>query len=358
MKRFGSKVAVEADFQRPTDRFSITVLFGPSGCGKTTTLRCLAGLERPDTGRILFEQQPWFDAERKIMLRPQQRDIGYLFQEYALFPHLTVAGNIAYGLRNNTRNQQRRLVADMVDLFHLGGLEDRYPNQISGGEQQRVALAHVLVRRPRLLLLDEPLSALDQPTRDQLRTEMRRPLADFGIPVVLVTHERIEAMTLADHLIVLDHGKIRQQGTVEEVFNRPADVEVARIVGMGNVLPGQIVKIEDGLATIAVGNAHLLTVAPAVDVQLVYVNIRPEDVILQKGAPDHSSPRNRLHGTITTLLPEGPLVRVMLDCGFHLQALVTRNACTELELRAGDAVTAMVKAPAIHLMARGQEWRG
>ncbi len=357
VKRFGNKVAVEAEFQRPTDRFSSTVLFGPSGCGKSTTLRCLAGLERPEAGRIVFEQQPWFDADRKIMLRPQQRDIGYLFQEYALFPHLTVAGNIAYGLRNIARAQKRRLVADMLDLFQLGGLESRYPSQISGGEQQRVALARVLVRRPRLLLLDEPLSALDQPTREQLRTEMRRLLADFGIPVVLVTHERIEAMTLADHLIVLDQGKIRQQGTVEEVFNRPADVEVARIVGMGNVLPGQIMKIEEGMATVAVRNAQLLAVAPTFEAHQVYVNIRPEDVILQKGAPDHSSPRNRLHGKITALLPEGPLVRVMLDCGFHLQALVTRNACTELELRAGDAVTAMVKAPAIHLMARGQEWK-
>jgi molybdate transport system ATP-binding protein len=356
VKRFNNKLAVEAEFQRPTDRFSITVLFGPSGCGKTTTLRCLAGLERPEAGRIDFEQQPWFDAERNIALRPQQRDIGYLFQEYALFPHLTVAGNIAYGLRNSAR--QRHLVADMLDLFHLGGLEGHYPSQISGGEQQRVALARVLVRRPRLLLLDEPLSALDQPTREQLRTEMRRLLADFGIPVVLVTHERIEAMTLADHLIVLDQGKIRQQGTVEEVFNRPADVEVARIVGMGNVLPGEIMKIEEGMATVAVAQAQLLAVAPTFEAHQVYVNIRPEDVILQKGAPDHSSPRNRLHGTITTLIAEGPLVRIMLDCGFHLQALITRNACTELELRAGDAVTVMVKAPAIHLLARCHEWRG
>jgi len=343
---------IALDFRRPTDRFSITVLFGPSGCGKTTTLRCLAGLERPDEGRINFGGTPWFDAEGRVFLTPQQRDIGYLFQEYTLFPHLTVAGNIAFGLRSVSRTEQRRRVGEMLDLIGLAGLENRYPKQISGGEQQRIALARVLVRRPRLLLLDEPLSALDQPTREQLRPELRRLLVKFGIPVVLVTHDRVEAMVLADHLIVLDHGKVLQQGEVEEVFNRPVDVEVSRIVGMGNVLPGRIVKTEEGLATVAVGRTQLLAVAPAPNVEQVYVCIQAEEVALQKGIADRASPRNRLPGIIASLTPEGPLVRVELDCGFPLVALVTRTSHNELELREGEAITALVKVPCVHLIAR------
>jgi molybdate transport system ATP-binding protein len=352
VKRFGRGFAVEADFRRPTDQFSITVLFGPSGCGKTTTLRCLAGLERPEEGRLLFEETAWFDAERGAFLTPQQRGIGYLFQEFALFPHLTVAGNIAYGLRGISRTERRRRVGEMLDLIQLVGVENRYPKQVSGGEQQRIALARVLVRRPRLLLLDEPLSALDQPTREQLRPELRRLLVKFGIPVVLVTHNRIEAMALADHLIVLDHGRVHQQGEVEEVFNRPADVEVARIVGMENVLPGRVVKTEEGLATVAVGRTQLLAVAPAANVEQVYVCIQAAEVVLHKGVTGAASPRNRLPGTIASLTLEGPLVRVALDCGFTLHALVTRTACYELELREGEAITALLKVPCVHLIVR------
>src|SRR5262249_47269069 len=186
----------------------------------------------------------------RVFVSPQQRDIGYLFQDYALFPHLTVAGNIAYGLSSLSREAQRQRVADVLDLFKLRGLEGRYAHQVSGGEQQRIALARVMVRRPRLLLLDEPLSALDQTTREQVRPELRRLLVHFGVPVILVTHDRTEAMALAHHLIVLDRGRVRQEGAVEEVFNRPTDVEVAQIVGMMNVQPGRVVNTKEGLATV------------------------------------------------------------------------------------------------------------
>jgi molybdate transport system ATP-binding protein len=352
VKQRAKGAVVEANLCRPTDGFSVTVLFGPSGCGKTTTLRCLAGLDRPEEGRITFEKTLWFDAERRVFLTPQQRDIGYLFQEYALFPHLTVARNIAYGLRGYSKSEQRRRVGEMLDLFQLAGLEDRHPHQVSGGEQQKIALARVLGHRPRLLLLDEPLSALDQPTREQLRPELRGVLAKFGIPVVLVTHDRIEAMTLADHLTVLDHGRIRQQGTVEEVFSRPADLQVARIVGMENVHPGRVVRAEEGLATVAVGARQLVACAPPSPAEQVYVCIRAEEVALAKGTVNPASPRNRLAGTINSLTPEGPLVRVALDCGFTLHALVTRTAVSELDLREGDAIIALVKATCVHLITR------
>jgi molybdate transport system ATP-binding protein len=350
-KRFAAGPAIAADLERPIDAFSITVLFGPSGCGKTTILRCLAGLERPESGAIHFGPTPWFDAGRGVFLSPQQRGIGYLFQDYALFPHLTVAGNIAYGL-SGPRAERRQRVAAMLDLLHLRGLEERYPHQVSGGQQQRVALARVLVRRPRLLLLDEPLSALDAATREQLRPELRRVLMNFGIPVVLVTHDRIEAMALADHLVVLDAGKVRQQGTVPEVFNRPADLAVARIVGVETVQPGKIVHVADGLATVAVGPVHLVALAPTMEIHDVHVCIRGEEVVLQRDGMKETSPRNRLEAVVRSLAPEGPMVRVTLDCGFVLTALVTRPACAELGLSEGVKITALLKVPSVHLIPR------
>lgn len=353
VKRFEKGAAVEMDLQRPTDRFSLAVLFGPTGSGKSTTLRCLAGLERPQEGRIAFGESVWFDAPRQIFLPPQQRAIGYLFQEPALFPHLTVAANIGYGLIGVPPRERRRRIGEMVDLLQLTHLEHRYPYQLSGGQRQRVALARVLVRRPRLLLLDEPLSALDQPSREQLRHELRRLLAEFDIPVILVTHDRTEAMAMADHLIVIDRGRVRQQGPVENVFNSPVDLDVARIVGTENIQPGRILDTNNGLATVAVGTTHLLALAPAPPAQEAYVCIRAEEVALQRGTPTDSSPRNQLAAVVQSVRPEGPLVRVTLDCGFPLQALVTRVTCHALKLQQGETITALIKVPAVHLIARG-----
>jgi molybdate transport system ATP-binding protein len=294
----------------------------------------------------------WFDAEKRICRSPQRRGIGFLFQDYALFPHLTVAGNVGYALAWLARAERRRRVANLLDVFGLTGLGDRYPHQVSGGQQQRVALARTLARRPRLLLLDEPLSALDGPTREQLRPELRRQLAWFGVPVVLVTHDRTEAMALADHLVVMDRGRVVQQGPAADVFTRPAGLAVARIVGTETVQPGQVVGVADGLATVEVGKARVVAVAPEPPARDVFVCIRGEDVALQRGTGGESSPRNRLDGVVDSLTWEGPLVRVGLDCGFPLVALVTRPACTDLSLAVGDRLTAMLKAPAVHLIPR------
>ena len=282
-KRFASGVVIEAALQSPTDRFTSTVLFGPSGCGKTTILRCLAGLTKPEQGTIRWSTETWFDAATNIDLPPQRRGIGFLFQDYALFPHLTVANNIAYGLTGLGQSERQRRVAELLDLLQLTGLEGRYPHQLSGGQQQRVALARALAPRPRLLLLDAPPSALDAPTREQLRRELRRLLATVGTPTVIVTHDRVEAMALADRVIVLDRGRIRQNGTVQEVFSRPADLAVAQIVGVETVEPGRVLRVEDGLATVAVGRAELLAVArPTPPATEVYVCIRAEEVVLRR----------------------------------------------------------------------------
>jgi molybdate transport system ATP-binding protein len=350
-KQFPGGPLVQAKLNLPTDRFSITALFGPSGSGKTTLLRCLAGLARPNRGQIRFEDRLWFDAGRGIFLSPQERGIGFLSQEYALFPHLNVARNIAYGLRGVAGAEQERRVRKMVGLMGLAGLETRRPRELSGGEQQRVALARAVVRQPRLLLLDEPLSALDTPTREQLRRELRQLLAELAVPAVLVTHDRVEALALGDTVIVLDRGRICQSGTVQEVFAHPGSLAVARITGVDTVQPARIVAVADGLATVAVGQTQLVALARGMGAGEGYITIRAEDVILEKGSAP-SSARNRLTGLIRAIIREGPMVRITLDCGFPLAALITNQACLALELRLGDQVTALVKAPSIQLVPR------
>jgi molybdate transport system ATP-binding protein len=240
-RRFKRGPTVRAALRQSLAGFSVTALVGPSGCGKTTVLRCLAGLDLPQNGRISFGDETWFDGSRRVHLRPQQRGIGYLFQEYALFPHLTVFENVAFGLvcsRGTTRPAIGNRVRELLDMLQLAGLDARYPHQLSGGQQQRVALARTVAPRPRLLLLDEPLSALDSPTRAELRGELRRVLTEWAIPTIIVTHDASEVMAFADHVVVLCNGRIRQQGPVSEVFQEPADAEVARIVGIRNPSQG------------------------------------------------------------------------------------------------------------------------
>jgi molybdate transport system ATP-binding protein len=230
-RRFANGTTIRATLQQSVGGFSVTALVGPSGCGKTTVLRCLAGLDTPELGRVTFGDGVWFDATRRINLPPQSRATGFLFQEYALFPHLTVFENIAFGLARVARSETRRRAGELIDMLQLGGMEGRFPHQLSGGQQQRVALARTVAPRPRLLLLDEPLSALDAPTRAELRGELRRVLSEWAIPTIVVTHDAVEVRSLADEAVVMCEGQVRQHGPVDEVFSRPVDSEVARIVG-------------------------------------------------------------------------------------------------------------------------------
>lgn len=232
-RRYRDGPTIHAALRLPIDTFSVTALIGPSGCGKTTVLRCLAGLDAPTSGRITFGGEVWYDGQRRVSRRPQQRRIGYLFQEYALFPHLTLFENIAFGLPRCTGPEAARRVAELTGLLQLTGLEARFPHELSGGQQQRAALARTVAPRPRLLLLDEPLAALDTPTRTALRAALRRVLAAWGIPTLVVTHDPVEVASLADAVAVLCDGEIRQQGPVSAVFENPADDAVARIVGAG-----------------------------------------------------------------------------------------------------------------------------
>ena len=226
----GGGATIECAWKDPVGEPRVTVFLGSSGSGKTTILRCLAGLERPHRGHIRFGDRTWFDASQAIQLPPDRRGLGFLFQDYALFPHMTVERNIAFaGLGGGDAVMPR--VAELLEAFRLRGLERRLPRQLSGGQQQRVALARAVFRRPKLLLLDEPLSALDRATADEVREELRALIRALGIPAYIVSHDRADALALADRMFVIDEGRIIQSGATREVFDAPQTLAAARLVG-------------------------------------------------------------------------------------------------------------------------------
>jgi molybdate transport system ATP-binding protein len=220
----------------------VAVLFGPSGAGKTLTLQCLAGLIRPGAGRIVVDGRVYFDSATGVNVSAQARRIGYVFQGYALFPHLTVAENVGFGLRGRPRQERTRRVAAALERVGLADLGRRYPRELSGGQRQRVALGRALAIEPALLLLDEPLSALDAPLRRALRDELRALLSEVGTAAVVVTHDFTEAYRLADRIVVYDGGRVVQSAPRAELLWRPASESVARIMGIPNVLHGTVVK--------------------------------------------------------------------------------------------------------------------
>lgn len=354
-RRYRRGPTITAAFELELDVAHTLVLFGPSGSGKTTVLRCLAGLEHPDQGRIAAGDVVWFDSAGRVDLAPQRRRIGYLPQGFALFPHLDVRTNIGYGIADGPRGERRDRVGELVGLLGLDGLEHRRPGELSGGQQQRVALGRALARRPRLLLLDEPLSALDAPMREQLRLELRQLLVDAGLTSIVVTHDRTEALVLGDRVAVMDGGSIRQLGPTLDVFDRPADETIARIVGIETVLPATVIAASGGLVRLSVGTGEVEAVGAWPVGAHVLISIRAEDVIIGAGAqagepPTAFSARNHLAGRVTAIEPAGPLVRVRLECGFPLVAAVTRPAVEAMRLAPGAPVIAIFKAPAVHVI--------
>ena len=220
----------------------VAALFGPSGAGKSLTLQCMAGLLRPDAGRIVVDGRVLFDAAAGTDVPPQARRVGYVFQGYALFPHLTVADNVGFGLRDRPHVERARRVAEVIARLGLAGLDRRYPGELSGGQRQRVALGRALAIDPALLLLDEPLSALDAPLRRTLRDELRAVLTEWGAAAVVVTHDFPEAYRLGDRIVVYEGGRVVQAAPRTELLWQPASEAVARIMGIPNVLHGTVVK--------------------------------------------------------------------------------------------------------------------
>jgi len=338
VKQFEKGPRIEASI-RIAAASSITILFGPSGGGKTTVLRCIAGLDRLSSGRVVFDNIDWTN------IPPQKRPVGYLFQDYALFPHLRVRDNIGYSIKHSSG-----VVDQIAATLGVTELLDRWPSELSGGQQQRVALARSLARKPRLLLLDEPLSALDVQTREHVRSELAQTLRELAIPAIVVTHDWVDALALGDQMTVMSGGRVLQTGLPQEVFTRPQHPEVAAAVGVETLIPARIQRREGGVAMMQVGSAMLVAADPGADGAEYYVCIRGEDVTLEKGRAEQSSARNHLPGRVADILPAGVLMKIVIDVGFELTALVTRQAIADLSLAKGAEISAVFKASAVHLI--------
>lgn len=319
------------------------IILGPTGAGKTVLLESIAGIHTPDSGRIFLGDQEITSTE------PRLRNIGMVYQDYMLFPHLTVEDNIAFGLRQRKipPGEQRAIVEEMSSLLEISHLVKRYPGSLSGGEQQRVALARALVLKPEILLLDEPMSALDGRTRERMRRELSRIQRHTGTTIVQITHHFDDVFALADRIAIMREGRIVQVGETSEVFLHPSDTFVAEFLGIGNIIRGNSSK-SGNIARITTVNGPVFYAASSI-VGEVVATLHAEDVILSQ-APFASSARNCLSGTVTEVIPFGSTVRIILDVGFPLTALLTRESCRDLHLEPGCNVYATFKASAVHVI--------
>ena len=334
VKRFGGFRAVDG-VSLDIRAGEFFALLGPSGCGKTTLLRMLAGFETPDEGRILL------DGKDIAHLLPHERPINMMFQNYALFPHLSVRDNIAFGLKRArmARADIDTRVAEMVALVKLGGLEKRKPDQLSGGQRQRVALARSLARRPQVLLLDEPLAALDKKLRESTQLELMELQRRLGMTFIIVTHDQEEAMTVASRIGVMDAGRLDQVASPRELYEAPASRWIAEFIGDINLFEGQVESRENNRITIATRDAGAIVVAEPrqpVTKATVAVAIRPEKVKLSRRGPaDAGNTRafNRLEGVVTEISYLGGLTtyKIRLDTGATLRSSVANTARIDID---------------------------
>ena len=317
-KRFGEAVAVD-DLTLSIERGAFYALLGPSGCGKTTTLRMIGGFEDPTAGVVYLGGQAVQD------LPPYKRDVNTVFQSYALFPHLTVEKNVAFGLERKkvSKSETATRVGEALEMVQLGPLAKRKPGQLSGGQAQRVALARALVNRPRALLLDEPLGALDLRLRKQLQIELKRIQREVGITFVHVTHDQEEAMSMADTIAVMNKGKIEQAGTAEDLYERPVTAFVANFLGVSNLVDGkvlergtEIARVETPDGTVSVPCSRM-SEAPG---EAVRIGVRPEKIELVPASDGVPAGRNALRGTVS----------VASFLGTQIQYLVTAPGGEEL----------------------------
>ena len=336
----------------------VLVLFGPSGGGKTTTLRAIAGLLRPLSGVVRIAGRTVYDAAAGVWAPAHKRRVGYLTQQYHLFPHLTVAKNVAYGLPSGRDAGAQERVRSLLQTLELEGFEERYPWELSGGQQQRAALARVLATGPEILLLDEPFAALDAELRRTVRRELRALLARNPAPVILVTHDREEALALGDAVQVIDGGRTVAQGQPLDVLGQPGQARVARLVGVENLFRMRVESRQPRDGTMSCRGAGLRLEVPldhpvptdsgANDA--VTVGIRASDIILAKSEPVGSSARNRIPGRVVGIEPRPPGYTVELDCGGPLRCQVTGAALEEMGVQEGQRLWAVFKASSCFLV--------
>ena len=339
-KSFDSVAAVD-DVSLTVESGEFFSLLGPSGCGKTTSLRMIAGFERPDAGRILIGDADVTETP------PHRRPVNTVFQSYALFPHLTVEQNVAFGLRftDVSKEEGRRRVAEVIGLVSLAGFEQRRPHQLSGGQQQRVALARALVLSPSVLLLDEPLGALDAKLRRELQVELKSIQREVGITFLYVTHDQEEALTMSDRLAVMAKGRVEQLGSPREVYERPETAFVADFIGVSNLMRAQ----SSGSDRVDVGDVRLAVSTPVQKPGVVRVAIRPERVRIEAQGV---SGENRVPARIERFVYLGSTTQVFvtLPGGDRLQALVANDEDVE-EYDVGQEVTAYLPPDALRVLA-------
>lgn len=364
--RLRQTTPIELDARLACAPGELVALVGPSGSGKTTILRCIAGLERPAYGDVTVDGQHWQDTERSVFLPPQARRVGLVFQDYALFPHLSVLDNVAAPLRRLTPSERNRRACELLERVHLAGLEQRRPAQLSGGQRQRVAVARALARDPRVLLLDEPFSAVDQVTRRKLQRELVLLRRSIRIPTVLVTHDLDEAATLADRVCVLHRGCTLQDAAPRELMLRPASPLVARLMDHSNLFDGMVQEQRPDGSTVLAWDEHVLEVAGAstwAPGTAVTWMIPPSHIVLhRRGRPSQGERENPVTGVVAELavLGEASNVTMAIDGRDDrvLNFSISTHAAERNGLAFGAAITVSLLANGIHLMPQEQETAG
>ncbi len=339
-KRFGDFTAV-SDVSLAVDKGQILSLLGPSGCGKTTTLRMISGFDEPNEGSVFISGQDMKGT------RPYERNVGLLFQDYALFPHMTVVQNVAYGLKNRGYEKRKipARVKEMLELVKLTGLEDRRPAQLSGGQQQRVALARALAISPEVVLLDEPLSALDAKLRQELRIELKEILSAVGTTTIVVTHDQEEAMSLGDSVIVMSRGRIMQQGQPTEIYADPKTKFVAEFIGRSNWFTGHLGnRVAEGICEFTTSEGLKILVpepngAPAGS-NAFEICIRPERIDTEAGdmARAADGPVNRLSGTVCDIAHLGADIHLVIEIEGGRRITATEQYLGQALEQAGDSI--------------------
>jgi tungstate transport system ATP-binding protein len=350
------EISVSYGKQKVLDVNSIRVLpnkvlsiMGPNGSGKTTLLLCMSLLSKPTTGNILYKGTRVPDGQSLMQMR---RRFAVVFQE-SLLLNMSVWENIVLGLRLRGFNKEEIKIraGHWLERFGILHLAKRNARTLSGGEAQRTSLARAFALQPEIIFLDEPFAALDIPTRQTLFGDMINILQETKCTTVMVTHDRNEAQTLSHRIVVLMNGRMAQEGTPKEIFSAPVNESIATFVGMENILEGTVISNQDCITDIIIAGQTIQGISYCPSGRTVNVLIRPEDIVLSLNSPV-SSARNAFSGKVTVLVPAGPMVRVNLDCGFPLMALITRMSAEEMKLATGASVFASFKATAIHIIAK------
>ncbi len=360
----GLTVTLHKGFSNGTSNFTldvsftitpgITIIFGPSGAGKTTLLDCVAGLATPDSGRIAIGDRIFFDQAHGRNVPVQNRNTGYVFQDLALFPHLTVGKNVEYGL-SGPKEECRKKSAATLESFRIANLRDRKPKDISGGERQRVALARALVTDPCVLLLDEPMAALDAATKSKIIDDLRAWNALHNIPILYVTHNREEVFALGDRVLVLKNGRIIADGTPHVVMTAPRQESMAQLVGFENIFHAEVAAAheERGTMTCRVADSNVELETPLLRADTgskLFVGIRAGDILLATVHPVGLSARNVIRGRVISLEQRDVIVIVRVNCGVDVEVHLTLAARDSLELQPGREVWLIVKTHSCHLM--------